>query len=785
MVRAELNWNLNRLVFSFFINSLIFLTLINLTLAITDSDLSNNELNLVVTVSNSYNLSILYVKIDEPASFKNYVNSSANFLEDIFPTPDGGIKYNISPITIYSEEFLNSKGITLPITDDKTAKQARNEFIKQLDKLSKSSDYDRVIGVAPVGFIENTLNSKGIGFITSPFSSGVLVEGFDRDVVAHEVSHGYPFLLCDEHNINNTWETQDDNRRIGNLFSGCFNGDRDEDNNLDNDCDGGCPVTTFGDLINQPSEDEVSLRGYMGTNVYPDVWSPWDSFNGTVKGFERGFLGKISQRVLMFTGTIFKNGSVELDTPYVIEDGFAITDDEVIQGNITINLTNSSGDTLFSLNFTPIYSTNPKNDSGDLDTNFSYFSFMLPFNETLDKIEISDQGSMLKEVNRTANTPTLSINTTLQNTLISNNFTLAYNTSDADGDTMEYAILISSDSGNTYSTLEIDHPDETYNVNTSGFTEGEQYKVKVLATDGINTNNTVSEGTFEIDNDLRITNLSTLYENGTKRTFYYETKNTLDDTLNNVAEELNTGESTVELTTNHSLNPDEEVMVFIEYDYNTTGDKTLTATATSGSYIETESASVSLPDIEVKDLTILNSTLTKRIFSFNIKNNLNITMTNVTWDLDTEKETISSSEGITLAPDEELFTFIHYDFVDKGTYNVIATVFNSSLNHSQSLLVKVKDIKVENLSVISDSNDIKIFEFILKNDWNTSLTAVNWTLNTGLETITAKDLTALTPNEKLFVYAQYNYASTGSFNVNATGINGTSQDSDVIGVSVT
>lgn len=118
MIKAEFSRNLNKLIFIFFINSLIFFTLINSTFAVTDSDLSNNQINITITVSNSYNLSILYVKIDEPDSFEIYVNISANFLRDVFPISDDGLTYNISPIKIDSEQFLNSKGITLPITNN-------------------------------------------------------------------------------------------------------------------------------------------------------------------------------------------------------------------------------------------------------------------------------------------------------------------------------------------------------------------------------------------------------------------------------------------------------------------------------------------------------------------------------------------------------------------------------------------------------------------------------------------------------------------------------------------
>ena len=114
-----------------------------------------------------------------------------------------------------------------------------------------------------------------------------------------------------------------------------------------------------------------------------------------------------------------------------------------------------------------------------------------------------------------------------------------------------------------------------------------------------------------------------------------------------------------------------------------------------------------------------------------------------------------------------------------------AIALNGAINNSQSILINIKSIRVDNLTVLSDINTLKIFGFLIANDWNTNLTSVNWTMNTGLTNITANQLTNLVPSENLFVYVQYNYTSAGNFNVNATGINGTTLDYQLTNTIVT
>ena len=557
---------------------LVFTTIIVIAnvSSLTDSNPSNNVKSINVTVVETKKLNLTFIPIDNPDNFDGNVEDFVEFFNLTYPISNGGL--------------LVSKGQSYTSSPEEKSNLGRLLF--NIGKKGLLSYKKRTVGIVPKYWFKNfTSLSDALGYARVQHSVGFfpsgLVEAREiRQIAAHEIGHTYG--LCDEYSPSN-WSYQ--NKILG-LPGFCPNADTDDNEILDANCEGeGCPTSTIGKLVPwNNSNDSISLTNLMGTNDQDKVWISNESYVHLLSKFQK--LPIIVQTALIVNGIINKtSGTIELFTSYIIENAEITQQEENTTGNYSIEIIDNSGIVTSKINFTPSFLDIGFNGS-TVETNISYFVVVMNFSSNDKGVKAKENDAVKDEVNRTANSPTLNLTFPLGGELVSNKMNIIYNASDADGDTIDYAILISSDNGNIFSTLEIDHPNQTLSVNTSSLTEGKQYKVKVLATDGINTNNTVSENTFEIDNDLRITNLSTLHQNATRRTFFYKTKNTLDTSLDNIQEELNTDESTIQLSSNHSLNSQEDIMVFIEYDYNTTGDKTLTATATSGTYIETESASV-------------------------------------------------------------------------------------------------------------------------------------------------------------------------------------------------
>ena len=665
---------------------LVIIIIINITEAfnvasITDSDTSNNQMSVNVTIVDTKNFKVIFRRIDlsDLAIFDNHVELFLDYFNKTYPVAD--------------TELLMVKGSSYTTTENE-----RNNLGQLLANIAKRDliigQKTRTVGVVPQYWFKNYTNEgpNTIGYASRSFTpyfsaipSGLAEARNNRFIASHEIGH--TFSLCDEHTASE-WDMQDIP-----LFR-CPNGDLDDNNALDNNCTGqGCPVTMLGKLAPWNSSSEfVIMDNFMGSeSPNPDQkWITVESYNALLSGIKVSAVESvIVSTAILIDGWINKSDdTMNINKPYLINNAEITLQDTNDSGNYSIEVIDNNGLITSKINFTPPF-LKLGLGGNTTETNISYFIVVLNFSSNDKGIVLRHKGVVKDGLNKTANHPTLNITSNLDGSLVNNNFSLAYNGADVDGDTLQYAILISSDGGSNYTTLDIDYPNQTFFVNTSGFTESTQYKVKILATDGINTNTTISNA-FEIDNDMRIINLSTMHENRTRKIFFYKNKNTLEDRLNSIVEKLDTGDSTIQFSTNHSLNSSEEVFVFVEYNYTTVGDKTLIATATSGSLAETESTSINVPDIEVLNLVVLDSNLTKRIFRFDIKNNLDINLTNINWTFDTNNSyVINSTITSILKPAEQLFIYIDYNFTSTGTFNTNATAKNGTLTDSRNLTISI------------------------------------------------------------------------------------------------
>lgn len=127
-----------------------------------------------------------------------------------------------------------------------------------------------------------------------------------------------------------------------------------------------------------------------------------------------------------------------------------------------------------------------------IPTNVTPVTIILPFTENVSKFNtINITNATILEVNKTPNTPSINITYPTGGEKFELGFQLiniTWEATDLDNDTLNYAVLISSDNG-TFSTLEIDYTNTSLTINSTNFVESDEYIIKILATDGINTGN--------------------------------------------------------------------------------------------------------------------------------------------------------------------------------------------------------------------------------------------------------------------------------------------------------
>ena len=169
-----------------------------------------------------------------------------------------------------------------------------------------------------------------------------------------------------------------------------------------------------------------------------------------------------------------------------------------------------------------------------------------------------------------------------------------WSSSDSNNDTLEYAVLFSPDNGTSYNTMIFDYNETWFNLSSNDLEDSNSYKVKVLVTDGINTNSTNS-GLFSVQNDLVINDLSNVYQNTTERVFRLGINNSFNSTsINNIRWALDTGTTIINslLPLQINLTAKEEAYVFVYYNYLVSGNYTISATVYNSQYSERRSIQI-------------------------------------------------------------------------------------------------------------------------------------------------------------------------------------------------
>src|SRR3989344_2184366 len=294
--------------------------------------------------------------------------------------------------------------------------------------------------------------------------------------------------------------------------------------------------------------------------------------------------------------------------------------------------------------------------------------------------------------------------------------------------------------------------------------------------DEINESNNIIEWEKEQFISLTLESISTVYANGTLRIFEFIILNNGDTTVSNVQWRFDTGDNFIINSTSNisSLSSGEKAFVYIQYNYSEDGSFSINASATGISQYNEIGSSLT-QSLEIGDLSIIgfdaiNVDASKAILEIQAKNIGEAAIESINWSIDTGKDSILQSiQYFNLDSGETIFIFAQNDYAGGGTYNPIAAVASSSHSSSKAASVTLQYININNLGVLNESGNKRIFSFDIENGLSTNLTEVNWTFNTkNSNVINATSNVILQPNEKLFVYVDYNYTSAGTFNTNTS-----------------
>jgi len=256
----------------------------------------------------------------------------------------------------------------------------------------------------------------------------------------------------------------------------------------------------------------MSYSHILPPGIPPDIrWidkGRYDSdntWNATAKVWQRNLFDQlkmgIDPEIIVVRGTVFKNFTIAADEPwYRLPEGIPDLAPETT-GNYSIVLLDEQHQTLSQMNFNVsfTYTVDLNGTLIEAETDYVPFIYNIQYVSGTSTIEIRNStGYVLASKTISSNPPT--VNLTFPNggevLETGTNYTMTWEASDPDEDSLTYSLAYSRDGGENWIPIALDLNQTKYTWDTSNLHRGDSYLVKVIATDGVNTAEDASNSTF-------------------------------------------------------------------------------------------------------------------------------------------------------------------------------------------------------------------------------------------------------------------------------------------------
>jgi len=534
------------LIISDSVNAIEISVSIDATHKIDEVDESNNMQSIDFNIITTKNITLAFRAVDKNVdeNFNRAVLLQSEFFNAVYPFAEIVKEINETTYNTKIPEGQNINAFQI----FHILNSLRREY--GFNRGGARTNEIRIIGVLPKNWFLN--RGRGESGITDFFQPTVLIEEQIVSGVAHEIGHTYNF--CDEYSFCD-YQVENLKLSLHPLMLSCANPFPTSCPNFQ--CQDFLPITNCTSLgvpdlngfwveknkeiktntkylkfnsleaaedwsdknwydewkkgwqCSQPDEDysitcKFIYYSFMGSADLPNNrWSSKTMYNYLLKIFRETFQpqmlksnklsSSLSSHSILVSGLVDKNGWVGLEEFYLIEGE---PTEDIPSGDYSLKLLDVNETILLDQNFWVSFTllADPP-----IDLNTSGFVFSVPFVDGTQKIAIDFNGLRRAERIVSSSPPAVSITSPAGGEEWSAIHTISWTGSDADGDTLSYVLQYSSDDGNTWNPLAIDVNEESYELNAAYLTPGENYRVKVIATDGVLTGEAVS-GTFTVRN---------------------------------------------------------------------------------------------------------------------------------------------------------------------------------------------------------------------------------------------------------------------------------------------
>jgi hypothetical protein len=197
-----------------------------------------------------------------------------------------------------------------------------------------------------------------------------------------------------------------------------------------------------------------------------------------------------TESVYYLSGQVNLNGTGSLDPIQVLP---GIVSDPIAPGDYSIEVLNSTQVVLLSVPFMAVFS-----DTEGVPLDSVYFSYQLRSQEDVGAILLKHNTDVLDSIIPSSNPPLVVVTAPGDGDTWSDQETISWQASDADGDPLQFTILYSPDEGDNWYPVASEITGTEYVVDVSLLPGGVGGKIQLIASDGFHTVQAQSSGTFTV-----------------------------------------------------------------------------------------------------------------------------------------------------------------------------------------------------------------------------------------------------------------------------------------------
>ncbi len=270
--------------------------------------------------------------------------------------------------------------------------------------------------------------------------------------------------------------------------------------------------------------------------------------------------------------------------------------------------------------------------------------------------------------------------------------------------------------------------------------------------------------------DIVITSFQSVFSNESLEIFEFKIKNNGTSNLSLINWTIDFGDgNSAESIYTFNLTVDEQIFVYVAHNYSVLSQGyDVTVSTYVDNINDSKKIRAGLNDLQISSFKELHSFGREKIWEFVIKNNANSTLSDINWNITGTDADISSIYSFNLTSNETIMVYVHENLSNFANYTITAKAFTDTQSDTETLDTRGKELEVSNFKTLYTNGLVKVYEFLITNTFTSAINNINWSLNTGEESIDAIYLFNLSSSENIRVLVENQYSASSNYTINAS-----------------